>query len=339
MSFTEWLAPYLPYFWIFFMGLFLLYYAIADGMDLGIGIISLLPRWDEKERHQLVLALKGVWSSNQTWLVVLIGMLFGAFPMFYSIVLSTLYIPMMLMLLGLIFRGIGVDMGDSFQYRRFWHLSFAGGSLVATVGQGFALGGLLSGVVGVARPHELFAWVNPLSLLLTAGVILGYIMLGSTFLVVKTEGRVRDAGYRYARCSAFATAVVSIAVYLWVTIRYEFVAEKWVTYPYVVLMVLFPLLAALSFVLYMRGLWKKQEMLPLVFMGFMVLFSFVGLSVGFFPYMIPSTSQPMTIEQAATSPNTLMFMLAVTAVLLPIILGYNIFQYWVFRRKVKEEEM
>ncbi len=339
MSWTEMLTPYLPYFWIFFMGLFLLYYAIADGMDLGVGIISLFPGWNEKDRHLMVLSLKGVWSSNQTWLVVLIGMLFGAFPFFYSAVLSALYIPIMLMLVGMIFRGIGIDMGESFQYRRFWHLSFAGGSLVASIGQGLALGGLLSGVAAEARPHELFAWVNPFTFLLALGVIVGYLMLGATFLVVKTEGAVKESGYRYALYSAVITAAISVVVYFWTTARYDFMAQKWVQYPFYLLMGLFPLLAAISFVMYLRGILKRYEMSPLVWMGFMVLFSFVGLSIGFFPYMIPSTSNPITIKDAATTPNTLMFMLAVTVVLLPIIIGYNIFQYWVFRRKTREDEL
>ncbi len=336
MSLVDTITPYLPYFWIFFMGLFLLYYAIADGMDLGVGILSLLPVWNERERHLMVFALKGVWSSNQTWLVVLIGMLFGAFPLFYSLVLSSLYIPMTIMLLGLIFRAVGIDMGEDFQGNRFWHLAFAGGSLVATIGQGFGLGGLLSGVTEAGQPAGLWAWLNPFSLLVAAGVVVGYVMLGATFLVVKTTGELREASYAYAIGAAFTTAAFSVGVYTWTILRYDFVVANWRSHPE---MGVFPLLAASCFVMYVRGLFRRYEIGPLVWMGFVVLLSFVGLSAGFFPYMIPSVSRPITIEQAAASTDTLLFMLAVTVVLLPIIIGYNIFQYWVFRRKVGEEDL
>jgi len=136
---------YLPELWIVLIVLFLLYYATTDGFDLGIGIISLFPSSAE-ERSTLILSIKGIWSANQTWLVVLGGMLFGAFPLFYSLLLSSLYIPMTIMLAGLVFRGIGIDLGERFQYRTFWRLSFGLGSLASTLGQGFALGGLLAGL-------------------------------------------------------------------------------------------------------------------------------------------------------------------------------------------------
>lgn len=339
MNLTELLTPYLPYFWIFFMGLFLLYYGIADGMDLGVGILSLLPRWNDRERHLMVFALKGVWSSNQTWLVVLGGMLFGAFPLFYSLVLSKLYVPFMIMLVGLIFRGIGIDMGEDFQDNRFWHLAFAGGSLVASIGQGLALGGLLSGTVPGGKSDDLWLWANPMTLLVTIAVICGYIMLGATFTVVKTTGELRDACYRYALYGAIGTGVLSVGVYIWATVLYPFMLQKWLSYPYALIMGVFPFLGAFCFFMHIRGLLHRWEMSPMIWCGLMILFSFLGLSVGFFPYMIPSPSAPITIEGAATSPRTLMFMLAVTAVLLPIIVGYNIFQYWVFRRKVGEESL
>ncbi len=240
------------------------------------------------------------------------------------------------MLLGLIFRAIGIDMGEDFQDNRFWHLCFAGGSLVASVGQGFGLGGLLSGVTEAGQPEGLWAWANPFSLLIAVGVIAGYVMLGATFLVVKTTGELRDASYRYAIGAAVVTGALSVCVYAWTIVRYDFVAANWRNYP---LIGIFPLLAACCFGMYLRGLVKRGEIAPLIFMGFVVLFSFVGLSAGFFPYMIPSVSRPITIEQAAASTDTLLFMLAVTVVLLPIIIGYNIFQYWVFRRKVGEEDL
>ena len=327
---------YLPELWIVLIVLFLLYYAVTDGYDLGIGIISLFTP-DVEERTDLIVSIKGLWSANQTWLVVLGGMLFGAFPLFYSVLLSSLYIPMCAMLVGLIFRGIGIDMGEHFQGNRFWHLSFGLGSLTATLAQGFALGGLLSGIrVEQGRfAGGVWDWMNPFSVLLATGVFFGYVMLGSSFIIWKLEGRIEERGRGFAVAASLLAGVVSAATWVWMPLRYSFMAEKFHRWPDALGLILFPLLAIISFLMYLRSIRRNQRLRPLLWNAAIILFSFLGLSLGLWPYMLPSRSTPLTFREAAGSGETLMFMLVVMAILTPIILFYHNYQYWVFRGKAR----
>ncbi len=325
---------YLSELWIVLIVLFLLYYAVTDGYDLGIGIISLFTKSVE-ERSKMIFSIKGLWSANQTWLVVLGGMLFGAFPLFYAVLLSSLYIPMSIMLVGLVFRGIGIDMGEHFQGSRFWHLSFGLGSLVTTLAQGFALGGLLSGirVENGAFSGGVWDWINPFSGLIAAGVLFGYIMLGGNFLVWKLEGTLEERGRRFAIGASLAAGAVSAATWVWMPFRYSFMGEKFTRWPDAAGLVLFPLLAVICFLLFLRSLFKHQCLMPLLWNAAIILFSFLGLSVGLWPYMLPSQTAPLTFRDAAGSGQTLVFMLVVMAILTPIILVYHNYQYWVFRGK------
>ncbi|MGD0232187.1 MAG: cytochrome d ubiquinol oxidase subunit II [Syntrophorhabdales bacterium] len=330
------MAQYLPELWIILIVLFLLYYAITDGFDLGIGIISLFIS-DPQERGILISSIKGVWSANQTWLVVLGGMLFGAFPLFYSVLLSALYIPILIMLFGLIFRGIAIDLGEHFQHHPFWHLSFGLGSLITTAAQGFALGGLLAGLeVRDGRfAGSVWGWVNPFAALISAGVLLGYTMLGGSYLVWKLEGALAEKGRNVAIATSVAAGLISAATWVFLTLRYPFMAEKFGLWPEQALLVLFPALALLSFVVFLRAILTHRGLAPLLWNAAIILFSFLGLSVGLWPHMIPSRTAPITFHEAAGSGQTLIFMLIVMVVLTPVILIYNQYQYWVFRGKMR----
>ncbi len=330
-------VQYLPELWVVLIVLFLLYYAITDGFDLGVGIISLFTARAE-DRSTMILSIKGIWSGNQTWIVVLGGMLFSAFPLFYSLLLTALYIPMVIMLVAFVFRGIGIDLGEHFQYRPFWRYSFGLGSLVATLAQGFALGGLLSGLelrdgrfVG-----GVWDWVNPFAALIAAGVLFGYIMLGGNFLVWKLEGALEEKGRRFALVASVVAGVVSAATWVWVMLRYPSFTQKLQMWPEQAFLLLFPACALACFVMFIRAILKKYNLTPLLWNAAIVLFSFLGLSVGFWPYMIPSLSEPITFHAAASSSPTLIFMLIVMVILTPVILVYHNYQYWVFRGKTKE---
>jgi cytochrome d ubiquinol oxidase subunit II len=329
---------YLPELWIILIVLFLLYYAATDGYDLGIGIISLFPSTHE-ERSAMIGSIKGIWSANQTWLVVLGGMLFGAFPLFYSLLLTSLYIPMAMVLFGFIFRGIGIDLGEYFQYRPFWRLSFGIGSLVATLGQGFALGGLLSGlrVHGGVFVGGVWDWINPFSALIAAGVLCGYVMLGGNYMVWKLEGALESRGRRWALISSVVAGFISAATWVWMTLRYPFMAGKFGLWPEGLFLALFPVLAVVSFVMFLRSLLAHRCLAPLLWNVAIILLSFLGLSVGLWPFMIPSPQEAITFHEAAGSSQTLIFMLVVMVVLTPIILIYHNYQYWVFRGKSREE--
>ncbi len=330
---------YLPELWVVLIVLFLLYYAVTDGFDLGVGIVSLFTPAAE-DRKRMIGSIKGVWSANQTWLVVLGGMLFGAFPIFYSVLLSALYIPMALMLVAFVFRGIGIDLGEQYGYAPFWRYSFGIGSLAATLAQGLALGGLLSGITlkdGIFA-GSIWDWLNPFALLITAGVLFGYTMLGGNFLVWKLEGPVEDRARRFALAASVAAGIVSAATWVWVVLRYPFFAEKVYAWPGLLFIMLFPVLALFSFAMFLRAILKRRDLSPLLWNIAIILFSFLGLSIGFWPYMIPGIAGPVTFRGAAASQPTLVFMFIAMVILTPIILVYHNYQYWVFRGKAREGE-
>jgi cytochrome bd ubiquinol oxidase subunit II len=327
---------YLPELWITLIVLFLLYYAVTDGYDLGIGIISLFTPSAE-DRTAMISSIKGVWSGNQTWLVLLGGMLFGAFPVFYSLLLSSLYIPMVVMLLGLIFRGIGIELGEDRQEKKRWRLSFGAGSVVTTLAQGFALGGLLGGIDADRGNFTgtVWAWFTPFSALIAAGVFFGYLMLGGNYLIWKHDGSLEEKGRRFAVAASILAGLVSAATWVWLPLRYPHMAEKFTRWPDQILLVSFPLLAIGSFLMFVRAVRKRYCLAPLLWNAAIVLFSFLGLSYGLWPYMVPHRTAPITFRDAAATKETLLFMLLFMVVITPVILIYHNYQYWVFRGKCR----
>jgi cytochrome d ubiquinol oxidase subunit II len=325
--------------WLLIIGFFLLYYAVTDGFDLGVGILCLFSR-NDRERQLMVQSLTNIWHTNQTWLLIVGGMLFGAFPMFYSVMFSAVYIPAVLMLVGLIFRGIAFDFSENSRSRRFWNLNFGLGSLIATLAQGFALGGLLSGIsVKDGRfVGGVWDWVTPFTFLVTLGVVVGYLMLGANYLIMKTEGDLQKRSFRYSSIFSVGTLILSISVYFWINLVYPHAGHKWISSPDVYYVIIAPLLTGLGFFMVFRSLYKGRETAPLVWNAVTVALGFIGLSVSLYPHMIPHLVSPVTVEQAAASPSTLIFMFVVTGVLLPVILFYTTYTYRVFRGKVTEEE-
>ncbi len=188
----------LPIIWLAIIGFLLLFYALTDGFDLGVGIISLMTRGQE-DRGLMMDSISGIWHLNQTWLVVLGGMLFGAFPLFYGILFSALYLPSMVMLLGFVFRGVAFDFREHSERPGTWEFLFGLGSLIATLAQGLALGGLLSGVRLSQNRFigSVWDWWNPFTALVTLGVFLGYVMLGAHYLILKTEGALQERSRCY----------------------------------------------------------------------------------------------------------------------------------------------
>lgn len=326
--------------WLILVGFFLLYYALTDGADLGVGILTLFVRdWDRK--NQMMQSIHTIWHGNQTWLLILGGMLFGAFPLFYSIVLSALYIPFVLMLFGFIFRGVAFEFhaNAGAKGKAVWLVSFGIGSLMATLGQGFALGGLLG---GIAVEADSFAghptdWMNGFSVIAAAGVVCGYLMLGAGLLIHRTSGRLQQWSYGAARLSGLLTVVVSGAVYVGTSRLHPEMAAKWMVWP-PSLLYLFSFLALAAFVFYFRSLRLQKQLAPLVCNWLIIIFSFTGLSIGLYPGMIPTVgSAGLTVQDVAASPTTLRFMLLVMSVLLPVILIYTSYNYWIFRGKTSGE--
>lgn len=334
------LEPHLPDIWLFIIGFFLLYYAIADGFDLGVGILSLFSR-DDAERGLLMGTIQSIWHDNETWLVLLGGMLFGAFPVFYGMVLSALYIPILIMLFGLMFRGVAFEFRHLAVQKPFWSTAFGIGSLIATLAQGFALGGLIGGIEireGQFAGSE-WAWLNPFSVLVAVGVLCGYTMLGANYLIVKTEGDLQRRSIRYAWTASLATFAIAGSVHIWSTLKHPHVIKKWLEGTASFSMGAFLALAALGFLMLFRSLLKRQEGQPFIWNIVIILASFTALSIGLYPQMIPPVlvTAPLTVHAAAASSLTLEFMLVVTGLLLPVILTYTSYKHRVFWGKVKPE--
>jgi cytochrome d ubiquinol oxidase subunit II len=307
------LEPYLPDLWLGIIAFFLLYYAAADGVDLGVGMLTLLNP-DADERDTMMGALLSTWHSNQTWLVIVGGMMFGAFPLFYGLLLTALYIPVCGMLFGFIIRGVALDYWAEASQKRPWELAFGLGSLFTSVALGFTLGGLLG---GIHVENERFAgsildWATAFGVCVTLGVILGFVMLGANFLVFKMEGHLQELGFRYALISTILTLLASVSTYVFLLIRNPHMRERWISLPFVTLP--FPALALLGFFALLYCLWQRYERAPLFLNVAIIICSFTGISLGLYPHMIPNViGEAVTVAKAAAASQTLIFMLIVVA--------------------------
>jgi cytochrome d ubiquinol oxidase subunit II len=323
--------------WLQLIGFFLLYYAVTDGADLGVGIWSLFSRHPEEQRAMMA-SIGNIWHGNQTWLVILGGMLFGAFPNFYAILLSAVYVPIIIMIFGMIMRGVSFEFHEHSENKKAWSHVFGLGSLITTLAQGFALGGLLGGLT--IREGQfagsVWDWLSPYGAFIAAGVATGYLMLGANYLIVRTTGALQARCYRLAAVSGLITLLVSGGVHFWTTARYSHMAQKWATstrWP----LLLLSLGAAAAFVLYFLSLKQRRQLAPLLLNAAIIVLSFTGLSVGLYPHMIPGVfTSVLTVQEAAASDKTLFFMLVTTAILLPLILFYTGYNYWVFRGKTDQ---
>jgi cytochrome d ubiquinol oxidase subunit II len=333
------IGPYLSDIWLVIIGTLLLYYVVADGYDLGVGILSLFSRTGQ-ERSTMTGSLKAVWASNQTWLVLLGGMVFGAFPIFYSLLLSSLYVPIVIMLFGLIFRGVAIDLSEHDRFKSFWGPAFGLGSLVAALAQGFAAGALFGGldIVKLRFIGGMWDWLNPFAALTALTLLACYVMLGANYLILKTEGDLQVRSRRTARSASAATLVLGVAIFVWNVLRFPYIRERWVHPSTLIYVAVFPLLALLAFSLYRRSLSRQGGLAPLLWSALFVVLAFVGLSAGIYPVIIPGITGHITIHEASAHPATLAFMLVAVLILFPVIFAYNIYNYRVFGGKAREEK-
>ena len=335
----EW---YLPIVWAWIIGAAVAMYVVLDGFDLGIGI--LFP-WasDEHERDQMMNTVAPFWDGNETWLILGGGGLWVAFPKAYAVIMPAVYLPIIVMLLALIFRGV------SFEFRwiakpnkRVWNISFSGGSIVAAFCQGLILGALIQGVNvaeiegrGAQFAGGTLDWLTPFSLLCGVGVVLGYALLGATWLYMKTDGEVAERSRRQAPRLLAAVTVAMGLVSLWTPLAIDRIWDRWFSLPNFLLLAPIPALALIVAWLVWRGLDARREIGP--FFGSIALFllGFLGLAISTFPYLVPPH---LTFWDAAAAPASQIFMGAGVIVLFPIILGYTAFVYWIFRGKVRAGE-
>ena len=321
--------------WAFIIAFAVFVYVVMDGFDLGLGI--LFPLFPAKEDRDVIMnSVAPVWDGNETWLVLGGGGLMAAFPLAYAVLMPALYAPVIAMLIGLVFRGVAFEFRwrtTRLQQNR-WDIAFAGGSALAALAQGIALGAILQGVHVEGRHYAggWWDWLTPFSLLTGVSVAAGYALLGATWLVLKTEGELRDKAYRLSWLLLFAMlgaiGVVSIAT-PFLDIHY---AQRWFTWPNVILTAPVPIAVAAVTILLLRSLAERKDQQPFVLTLLLFALSYAGLGVSMYPFIVP---QSITIWQAASPANSQIFMLVGVAVLIPLILGYTAWAYWVFRGKVK----
>lgn len=312
-------------------------YVVMDGFDLGIGI--LFPRFRVGgERDMAMNSIAPLWDGNETWLVLGGGGLMAAFPLAYAIILPALYAPLIAMLLGLVFRGVAFEFRwRDPAHRALWDVAFCVGSMVATLAQGVTLGALLQGITVEGRAYAggWWEWLTPFSLLTGASLLIGYALLGACWLIWKTEGPVRDDARRMARPLVPALLVAIAAVSAYTPFLEGKYYQRWFEWPGILAAAQMPLLVALIGFFLWRAVTRPAKHDGLPFLLALTLFglSMVGLAISMWPDVIPGR---VSIWQAAAPPRSQSFMLVGAGILVPIILAYTGWAYWVFRGKVDE---
>lgn len=311
-------------------------YVVMDGFDLGIGI--LFPAFPVgRERDQAMNSIAPVWDGNETWLVLGGGGLLAAFPLAYGVVMTALYPPIIAMVLALVFRGVAFEARwRDPSHRPWWDLAFTVGSFVAAFSQGIALGALLQGIEVSNRAYAggWLDWLTPFSVLTGASVVVGYAVLGASWLIWKTDGITQDHAFRLAGRFGLLLLIGIVAVSL-ATLGLEFdYHQRWLTFPAVLVTAQVPLLTAIIAYAFFRSLKRRREGWPFLLALALFLLTFIGLAISVFPYVVP---RALTIWDAAAPEKSQSFMLVGAAILVPIILAYTGWSYWVFRGKVAHE--
>lgn len=322
--------------WGFLIALAVLIYVILDGFDLGLGMLFAFER-NKGDRDVMMNSVAPVWDGNETWLVLGGGGLLAAFPLAYALILPALYIPIMVMLLALIFRGVAFEFRWRTERGKWaWDLAFVGGSAMAALAQGITLGGLLQGIE-IDKAARAYAggwwdWLTPFSLTVGVGVMAGYMLLGATWLVMKTTGDLQERMRLRAWPLGLATLAFIGVVSLWTPFLQDGYYSRWFTGWRIGLAVGVGLTVLGLAVLMFRSLTiHRHEYRPFVLALALFTTCFVGLGVSMFPYIVPTE---ITIWEAAAPAMSQMFMLVGAAILLPVILAYTAYAYWVFRGKV-----
>jgi len=329
----DFLELFMPAVWFVILALFLLLYVILDGFDLGVGILSLTSP-SETQRSILMTSLGNVWDANETWLVLMGGALFGAFPLAYGTILKALYGPIYLMILGLILRAVAFEFRENAERKRPWNLMFGLGSVLAAAAQGICLGTVLAGLPTDAQGHftgSPWIWLNWSSLLVALTLIQGYVLIGSTYLILKTSGELQDLHRRTARLAAATTLAGALLITLATPFVSSTLKERLFDPQFLPVFVALPLVGIALIVQLFRSLALEQEVWPFVYTVLLFVLSFAGLGLMVFPAIIPPS---VTIFDAHASITSLVFMLTFIGVLIPIMLFYNIYNDIAFSGKM-----
>ena len=318
-------------FWTFALGLAILLYVTLDGFDLGVGMLFPFAP-DETARRHMLAAISPVWDGNETWLIFAASILFGAFPLVYATLLSALYLPLMVMLAALIFRGVAFE----FRYksrglRPLWDIGFAGGSFIASFIQGTAVGALVEGLAirngqYVGGP---FGWLSPFALLCGLGLCLGYCLLGAGWLTYKTAEDIQALAFRLLPGLMIAVLAFLAVIFIMALVLDLRVMHRWLEEP---ILALFPLIGVIACIALYIAIRRRHHLVPLLCGMAIFAAAFATLAVSFYPYMVPFS---ISITDAASPPASLAFMFwGAGLVVLPVTLIYTLVVYFVFKGKV-----
>ncbi|MFN3700754.1 MAG: cytochrome d ubiquinol oxidase subunit II [Alphaproteobacteria bacterium] len=325
-------GSWLPLTFAFLMGLSMLIYAVLDGYDLGVGILSKRASAEEKDR--MIASIGPFWDANETWLVLGVGLLLVAFPAAHGIILTELYLPVAIMLFGLIFRGVAFDFRAKVPpaKKEKWNMAFFLGSLLTALAQGYMLG---SYIMGFDKSLGSIAF----SMLIAVAVACGYCLIGACWLIWKCEGTLQKKAVNWARNSLYVTCIGIILVSLATPLLSERIFERWFSFPEIALLAPIPIACA-SMVVALYLLFKHMPFpkdqyawMPFVITVALYVLCFIGLAYSFYPYIVP---ERMLIVDAASAPESLLIILVGALLVLPVLIGYTVVVYYIFRGKARE---
>jgi cytochrome bd ubiquinol oxidase subunit II len=328
----------LPIIWILIIAFGLMMYVVMDGFDLGIGILFPFVR-ERGDRDTMINTVAPVWDGNETWLVLGGAALLAAFPLAYSVLLSALYLPLVLMFAGLIWRGVAFEFRFKADepHKAFWDKAFCGGSYIATFSQGLCLGAFINGfkVTGPSYMGGALDWLTPFSLFTGVGLVVAYALLGCTWLIMKTDGSLQRRMVALARPATLALLAVIGIVSLWTPLTHPAIAARWFTLPNLLFFAPVPLLVLATTLALLRVLKRATHAAPFLLTLFLLLLGYSGLAISLWPNIIPPS---VSIREAAAPPESMGFTLVGALLIIPVILAYTAWSYFVFRGKVKPGE-
>jgi cytochrome d ubiquinol oxidase subunit II len=323
----------LPLIWGLLIAFAVLAYVVLDGFDLGVGI--LFPTFSGGPDRDVVMnSVAPVWDGNETWLVLGGGGLLAVFPLAYGLILSALYAPITAMLLGLVLRGVAFEFRWKTERNRFvWDWSFTGGSLLASFAQGVMLGSLVQGIRIADRAYAggWFDWLTPFTVMTGSAVTTGYALLGASWLILKTDGHLQRKAYGLSWVLAVALLAFVAVVSLWTPFLNPAYLARWMSWPAILYVAPVPILTLTAAVRLLLAIHDRREVQPFVLALALFVLCYVGLGISIYPNIVPPS---VTLWDAAAPDKSLRFLLIGAAVLLPIILCYTSYSYWVFRGKV-----
>ncbi|MDR6266514.1 cytochrome d ubiquinol oxidase subunit II [Roseobacter sp. N2S] len=327
----------LSFIWAGIIAFAVLTYVILDGFDLGVGILFPFAK-NERDKATMMNSIAPIWDGNETWLVLGGGGLFAVFPLAYAIIMPALYMPIILMLLALIFRGVAFEYRwRTKRWKPVWDVAFFGGSLTAAFMQGIALGALVQGITVADRAYAggWWDWLSAFSILTGCAVVVGYALLGSTWIILKTEGKLQEQMQSYAWWLAAGTLGFIGIVSILTPFQDAEYFQRWFSLPGSVFSVVMPAALLMTAWLLFTGLKARKDAQPFLAALCLFVLCFIGIGISFYPNIAPPS---LTIVEAAAPDESLWFALVGTVVLVPMILAYTAYAYWVFRGKIDPDE-